>query len=128
VQLAAESEDRVSEQPGRKYLPANGSEGEGFMSAFCDRCIHDQWDGEQGKQCEILNSTFTADYPDGGPEEWRYVEGKGSYCTEFAAEAQHVTVDDARVRCSCAHLAAWHEGSTQVCRWPGCECRRMVAA
>lgn len=42
--------------PWPAYRPSNGSEGEWFMSKFCYRCVHDDYDNEV--YCEILTNSM----------------------------------------------------------------------
>lgn len=69
----------------RKYRPANGSEGEGFMEQFCYRCKHDNYpDGPESEWCQILANSmcFEIDEP-GYPDEWIYGEDGQPKCTAF---------------------------------------------
>lgn len=74
---------------GRKYIPSNGTEGEGFMSAFCYQCIHERWihrqdeDREEDK-CDILSRAFLYNVDDPEyPEEWTYDENGKPTCTNW---------------------------------------------
>jgi hypothetical protein len=71
--------------PGKPYRPSNGSEGEGFICAFCDRCIHEKWNHTQktgDKQCDILSATMIYDLGDADyPKEWVYDSQGNPTCT-----------------------------------------------
>ena len=63
-----------------KYRPTNGSEGEWFMSLWCERCIKDR----PSKPCSILGRALGMDIDDAGyPAEW-VEDGDGPRCTAFA--------------------------------------------
>lgn len=52
----------------RPYRPSNGSEGEWFMSIFCEKCEKDRY---ESKPCGILGRTFALGIDDKGyPKEW----------------------------------------------------------
>jgi hypothetical protein len=62
----------------KPYRPANGTEGEIFMSKFCEKCEYDR-----NEDCEIIllsmcNYTTDPDYP----KYWIYKNGK-PICTKF---------------------------------------------
>ena len=71
---------------GQPYRPSNGSEGEMFMAAFCDRCKlnADELDG-----CNILSDSFCYDVGDPEyPKEWTH-DGRGRpTCTAFVPEGK----------------------------------------
>jgi len=67
--------------PIKKYRPSNGTEGEIFMTSFCDQCIHDN--GET-KLCHIIGRTMALDIDDPGyPCEWQYGDDGQPKCTKF---------------------------------------------
>ncbi len=63
---------------GELYRPSNGTEGDGFIAAWCVRCERDR-----DKNCDILGRTFVFDIDDAEyPREW--VRGKtGPMCTAW---------------------------------------------
>ena len=64
----------------RLYRPSNGSEGEWFMSRWCDRCVKDS----EAKPCRILGRTMAFDTRDKEyPGEW-IEDGNGPKCTAFS--------------------------------------------
>lgn len=76
---------------GDKYRPSNGSEGDIFMSQFCDRCKHNK-----ETPCEIIGRTMACKIDDPSyPDEWVRAEDglqiwegvMGSKCTKFEAAA-----------------------------------------
>lgn len=65
----------------KPYRPSNGTEGEMFMGRFCERCVKDNPDEDQG--CEILMMTMALDTDDEGyPSEW-VQDHNGPRCTAF---------------------------------------------
>lgn len=73
----------------KPYRPSNGSEGEGFMEAFCFRCARD---GEDSP-CFILGRALGHNIGDPDyPPEWVQDE-QGSRCTAFTLEASPDEVD-----------------------------------
>jgi hypothetical protein len=61
------------------YRPSNGTEGDSFMSAWCERCRKGWKDGG----CAIVGLTMALDMDDPNyPREWRYVDDKPT-CTAF---------------------------------------------
>jgi hypothetical protein len=57
----------------KAYRPSNGTEGEIFMEKYCERCIHDDLENDNG--CKII--AFSLAYSIGDPEypkEWIYGE------------------------------------------------------
>ena len=69
-------------EPGQKYRPSNGSEGEMFRARWCAECKHDDYDA--GRYCEILGATLClmADDPD-YPQEWTFDDDGHPICTAF---------------------------------------------
>lgn len=69
------------------YRPANGTEGDEFISQWCDRCVR----GKTGDPCAILGDTLflDADDPD-YPREW-IEDDDGPRCTAFAASQDETT-------------------------------------
>ncbi len=64
----------------KRYRPANSSEGDEFMTRFCDRCSG--LDREDG--CSILiGSMLHAAGDDACPEEWVYGDDERPTCTAF---------------------------------------------
>lgn len=52
----------------RPYRPSNGTDGECFQAAFCERCEKDRY---ESKPCPILGRTFYLDVDDPKyPKEW----------------------------------------------------------
>jgi hypothetical protein len=69
----------------RKYRPSNGTEGEYFISEFCQNCIHDNPDYDaKSPRCDILTLTMCLDASDPNyPSEWVYDENDRPTCTKF---------------------------------------------
>jgi hypothetical protein len=84
----------------RKYVPSNGTEGEGFIEAFCWRffhwrfieafcwnCANEKWihtfkDGD--KKCDILSRSMIYRVEDEEyPKEWIYDENGKPTCTAW---------------------------------------------
>ena len=74
--------------PGESYRPANGTEGEIFMSHFCEKCKKDGYtDDTPEKGCQIL--AFSMAYEIGDPDypaEWVYDKDGLPTCTAFEEE------------------------------------------
>lgn len=71
---------------GKPYRPSNGSEGDMFRHAFCDRCIHERdYDPESGAGgCEILGRSLFHDIGDPEyPGEWTHDDKGRPTCTAF---------------------------------------------
>ena len=67
------------------YRPSNGTEGEIFMSQYCNRCIHD--DIENNKGCTII--AFSMAYFVSDPEypkQWIYGDDGKPTCTKFSPQ------------------------------------------
>lgn len=63
------------------YRPSNGTEGECFVAAFCERCHHD---ADRDNPCMILTNAFAYDEDDPEyPKEWVEGGGAGPRCTAF---------------------------------------------
>lgn len=78
-----------------RYRPSNGTEGEGFMLAFCYRCERDRSLREEtGPGCIIAARTmlFDIDEPD-YPDEWTYDADGDPTCTAFAPEGTPLPLD-----------------------------------
>lgn len=72
------------------YRPSNGTEGEGFMERFCERCERDRrWRLEERDPCPILSDTMLYGVEDPAyPKEW-VVDDDGHTnprCTAFEEE------------------------------------------
>lgn len=62
------------------YRPSNGSEGEWFMSRWCERCVKDM----PSKPCRIIGRTMALSVGEKGyPREW-IEDDDGPRCTAFA--------------------------------------------
>lgn len=72
------------------YRPSNGTEGDCFMSAFCERCANDSEDDP----CEIIGRTMALDVDElGYPTEW--IRDVGPWpgnprCTAFVPEGSGI--------------------------------------
>lgn len=81
----------------RPYRPSNGSEGEGFLEAYCFHCERDRafrdtnYEGDGALGCQILAATYRYDvnHPD-YPKEWIEDE-RGSRCTAFTTDPTQPT-------------------------------------
>lgn len=70
----------------KPYRPSNGTEGEIFQSAWCQKCSRDNYDpdtGEGGCYILIFSMAYGIDHPD-YPKEWVQDEA-GPRCTAFSA-------------------------------------------
>ena len=71
----------------KTYRPSNGTEGDAFIAAFCERCERDRAFREgTGDGCEILARTLVLDVDDPDyPTEWTYDTDEMPTCTAFVA-------------------------------------------
>lgn len=84
----------------RRYIPSNGTEGMGFISHFCEQCIHEKWmhkidkkgnytgDDETKDQCQIFNNSQLHNRPcydrDLNLDGWEWFSGEdGVYCRQW---------------------------------------------
>jgi hypothetical protein len=65
---------------GEPYQPSNGTEGEIFMSHWCNKCSIDKFteDGT-GESCKILLDSIIGKQP----KEWKYASNGAPLCTAF---------------------------------------------
>lgn len=63
-----------------KWLPANSTEFELFVEAFCDKC-------RKGENCSILDGVFLGD----SPKEWLCNTPDIPYCTAYDDEEEEET-------------------------------------
>ena len=84
-------------KPGDPYRPCNGSEGERFESAFCERCERDRpyrlyWKDEDDPEadstgCEIHTNALAFERTDPAyPKEWTFDANGRPVCTAFEPE------------------------------------------
>jgi len=74
--------ERVKETGQRAYRPANGTEGDIFMSEFCYRCTKDHPETED--YCDIIARTMALDVDeDGYPGQWIYGDDGRPRCMAF---------------------------------------------
>lgn len=62
---------------GKSFMPSNGTEGDCFTSAFCDRCINEKFTHTQkhgDAQCDIYSRSIIYWYTDDPryPSEWKF--------------------------------------------------------
>lgn len=72
--------------PGSKYRPSNGTEGDCFMSAWCANChrFSGEYEGFDEKECEIVLRAYAFDIDDDEyPDEWIYGENGEPICKAF---------------------------------------------
>lgn len=73
------------------YRPSNGSEGNWFMSRWCERCERERAyrdDPDHSEGCNILTWTFAVGVDDPSyPKEWREDGPEGPRCTAFQPES-----------------------------------------
>ena len=70
-----------------RYRPSNGTEGMGFYENWCDRCVKDRPEDEDGG-CKVLyrSLAYHIDDPE-YPDEWVYDADGNPCCTAFLEEA-----------------------------------------
>jgi hypothetical protein len=76
--------DRVSRDRGKVYRPSNGTEGEMFMSRWCDRCALDE--GRGGTCDRVMRAMAYKPNEIAYPREWRirWLErGFEAWCEAF---------------------------------------------
>lgn len=70
-----------------KYRPSNGTEGEGFIGKFCERCVHGKYEhtgNVNDSPCQILSASFVFDVEHKDyPNEWIYDESGSATCTAW---------------------------------------------
>jgi hypothetical protein len=72
----------------RPYRPSNGTEGEMFMSAWCEKCSGDT----AGNPCSILTLALALQIGDMDyPGEWQYSNMGTPQCTAFTTEESKQT-------------------------------------
>jgi hypothetical protein len=69
-------------KPGELYIPSNGTEGDGFLSYYCDQCLHEKYshtmqDGDL--ECGILIEALIGEQP----KEWQYDVNGEPACTAW---------------------------------------------
>lgn len=74
---------------GKPFRPANGTEGEMFMEAFCYQCIHERWthrmkeDRDEDK-CDTMSRSILYDLEDKEyPNEWVFNSEGWPVCTRW---------------------------------------------
>ena len=98
---------------GEPYRPCNGSEGEFFISMWCEECDHDKVmngtatvddaDRDPSLYCEILNRSFRSDED---LPEWTHSDDGQPKCTKFAPMRPPGEPDPVE---RCAHTADMFE-------------------
>lgn len=62
---------------GEKFKPSNGTEGELFMTEYCDKC-------QRCGTCELIGDTMIYDIDDERfPHQWQYGSNGQPTCTDF---------------------------------------------
>ena len=74
----------MTDYPGRRWQPSNGSEMDGFVDHHCERCARDI-----GNQCTILSRAFVEHV-----DEWRIVNDT-TLCVAFVPFGEPLTDDHA---------------------------------
>ena len=77
-----------------KYRPSNGTEGEGFMSMFCEQCLNDKtYREKQYGGCDIIALTMGLDVTDEKyPSEWTYDKDGHPTCTLYTPDTPEEVV------------------------------------
>lgn len=74
-----------------KYRPSNGTEGECFIAAWCDRCEHERLHREtegNADGCSILTRTMVYEVDEAKyPVEW-IIDAEGPKCTAFVPSGE----------------------------------------
>ncbi|MEL6921116.1 MAG: hypothetical protein AAFO77_08825 [Pseudomonadota bacterium] len=67
----------------RPYRPSNGTEGDIFMAAWCERCARWNYDDPDAVcMIQLRALAHSIDDPD-YPEEWQYSDGGVPICSAF---------------------------------------------
>ena len=84
----------IKEAAGQPYMPSNGTEGEVFWAAWCEKCERDKVmngsasvadaDSNPDLYCEILNRSFREDHLD----EWKFGPDGWPMCTAYVSKGQ----------------------------------------
>jgi len=75
----------MTDQPVKKYRPANGIEGDVFMEKWCAGCSRD--DPDSDTYCSIISKSLMLDVDeDGYPTELQYDADGHPKCTAFSAK------------------------------------------
>lgn len=93
--------ESLKDHAGEKYRPANGTEGDIFISQWCSHCQNDKalregcavnW-MDDFERCDIIDKTmlFNVDDPE-YPSEWVYGEDGQPCCTAFVATGDERSV------------------------------------
>lgn len=73
-------EELRQQRAGKPWLPANGSEFDGFYEGYCERCKHESED----IVCEVIKlSMFHEIGEPEYPKEWIYSSDGWPTCTKF---------------------------------------------
>lgn len=71
------------------YRPSNSSEGDWFMSKFCDKCAKFPVSTDAACQCQIFIKTLALHTSDKGyPKQWQYDDKGCPVCTSFKDRKQ----------------------------------------
>lgn len=86
---------KIIENAGKPYRPSNGTEGEIFMSAWCNHCyFEDIHDPHSEMNCGIITLTHALDIGDEDyPKEWVFDESGKPKCTAFSLRGAKETVE-----------------------------------
>lgn len=74
--------EMLKKRAGQKYRPANGTEGDIFMSNFCEQCKHGDDQGEECCPIQLNSMIHDIDHPQ-YPTEWQYDTDGQPKCTAF---------------------------------------------
>ena len=91
------------------YRPSNGTEGDMFMSKFCDKCAKCNMHDDDKDPCKILGASMMYNISDPEyPKEWIEDEN-GPKCTAFIPEGQDIPDE----RCS-ETLDMFHDENDEI--------------
>ena len=86
---------KIKEMAGRLYRPSNGTEGEIFMSRFCDRCKHCETIDAKDL-CDIIMRSMVFETDDKEyPQELKFDSEGRPMCTEFIPILKKTFTQDA---------------------------------
>lgn len=85
---------RIKECAGEPYRPSNGTEGEIFMSQYCERCTK-----EAGKrECGLIVRSLSFDVDDPEyPKEWTHDSEGRPTCTAFVQIGEAKPMTEAQI-------------------------------
>lgn len=73
---------RIKTSRNKKFKPSNGTEGDMFISMWCDECVHDANDTLATCDILLLSMVWGTEDPE-YPKEWTFDDDGQPICTNF---------------------------------------------